>query len=729
MWHATTDPVRCSLSLCCSFAAIFLCCERLTAGEPVQPAAFHHAGIVDAWKAYADRLTFGKGQTLALVDDGCTLSRPEWSKSDGDQPKVLVTYDSVDGDDDPKHEGRGYHGSTIGIPSSVNHAGKWGVAYNDQLAVIRALECCHCNVKDGKTVAIALQWVIDNHKKHRITTVNVAPVDDQAHAVPVPTDIDQKLIKLRQLGIWVSAPTGNHNFTNGISWPACQTDCFAIGAVRQGKDEVYLDRHAEVDLVVPAAATSSSNAIACGAAIVLREAILKTEYDWKVDAPNLPRALLEIMKKTGVAVHDPATKRSYQRLNLKAALDYVFSAKERLRPATKSIQFSEHLIAEKYAYAYGIAAADFDQDGDLDLSSADYQPHNMLYLFENSGKGLFKKHIVQKDDPERLERHMVGDVDNDGDLDIVIVKNLRGDLLWFENNGHPLRAANAKSSAPLWKRHVITLDLPGAYDVALADFDRDGDLDVAASSWVLGNQFAWFENDGTPSDGAWKKHMIEQDIAETRTIRTADFDGDGDMDLLGTARLAKQVIWYENQLQDKTVTWKKHHIDNQSICPAHGNPVDMDGDGDLDVVMALGFYFRPGTDQSAASLRREDNQIVWYENSGKPTSGVWKKHVIQPMFDDAFEAVAADLDGDGDIDVAATSWRTPGRVAWFENNGDPRGTWTHHPLKDNWRSANQVIIADMDGDGRPDIIACAEHGSYELRWWRNEGRPASSTTK
>jgi hypothetical protein len=94
--------------------------------------------------------------------------------------------------------------------------------------------------------------------------------------------------------------------------------------------------------------------------------------------------------------------------------------------------------------------------------------------------------------------------------------------------------------------------------------------------------------------------------------------------------------------------------------------------------------------------------------------------VIAPEFDDAFEAVAADLDGDGDVDVAATSWRNPGRVAWFENQGDQ--VWKKHMLKNNWRSANQVIIADLNGDGRPDFVACAEHGSYELRWWKNEGK-------
>ena len=385
-------------------------------------------------------------------------------------------------------------------------------------------------------------------------------------------------------------------------------------------------------------------------------------------------------------------------------------------PAQPSaIRFSEHLIADKYAYAYGIAAADLDDDGDLDLTSADYTPHNRLYLFENDSRGNFSKHVIQQNDPERLERHMIGDVDGDGDLDVVIVKNLRGDLLWFENSGEP-------TNGRLWRRHEITTDLPGAYDVALADFDRDGDLDVAASSWVLGNQFAWFENDGTPHNGHWPKHMIESDVEETRTIRAADFDGDGDLDLLGTGRKVRSVIWYENRRIANSIGWKKHMIDDASPCPAHGNTADMDGDGDIDVVMALGFYYRPGSGDAAASQLRQHNQIVWYENSGQPTSSRWKKHLIAAQFDDAFEAVAGDLDSDGDVDVVATSWRNPGSIAWLENHGDPKGCWTKHTLKTNWRSANQVIIADLNGDGRPDIAACAEHGSYELRWWRNEGR-------
>ena len=386
-------------------------------------------------------------------------------------------------------------------------------------------------------------------------------------------------------------------------------------------------------------------------------------------------------------------------------------------PMVHSTTFSEHLIYGGYSYPYGIAAGDLDGDGDLDISSADCKTNDSVYWFENDGHGQFTQHFVQKNDPERLERHLLGDVNNDGHLDIVIVKNLRGHLIWFENSGTP-------KDGQLWKRHVITEDLPGAYDVALADIDQDGDLDVAGSSWILGNQFAWFENDGSPDEGHWTKHMIEADVDETRTIRAADFDQDGDVDFLGVIAVNPTtddngtkvfhpgfVVWYEQQKKEDSIVFQRHDVAT-AIRPLHGEPADMDGDGDLDIVMAMGM--------SAPVERTDTHRVLWYENTNE-RNDLWPTHVIADGFSDSFEAVAQDLDGDGDMDVVATSWRTPGRVVWFENGGDAKAAWTMHPLKSDWRSANQVIVADFDGDKRPDIAAIAEHGSYELRWWRNEG--------
>jgi hypothetical protein len=300
---------------------------EVVAGEPVQPVGFRHARITDAWEKYASVLTFGRGQTLALVDDGCKPAMPEWSTPVDGQSKVRVTYDGVDGDNDPAHGKRGYHGSTIGTPSSLNYDGRWGVAYNNQVAVIRGVECCHCKIEEADTLAKALEWIFEHHADYAITTVNLAPVDDVAHAEPIATVIDKQLTALREAGIWVSAPAGNHNFTNGISWPACQPNCFAIGAVHPLHDVVSLDRSPKIGLVVPASATSSSNAIVCGSVMLLREAIEKAGYDWKADGKNLPEAMLAILQKTGVPVKDKATELTFRRLDLTAALDHVMNAK------------------------------------------------------------------------------------------------------------------------------------------------------------------------------------------------------------------------------------------------------------------------------------------------------------------------------------------------------------------------------------------------------------------
>ena len=366
------------------------------------------------------------------------------------------------------------------------------------------------------------------------------------------------------------------------------------------------------------------------------------------------------------------------------------------------IAFSEHLIMAGFCYAFGVSTADLAGNGRLDLVATDTDAG--LYWFENHGDGHFTRHIIHQRQGEWLERHAIADINGDGRPEIVVVDNINGSLLYFEYSGDPRDRGSWQA------QYILEGELPGAYDVAIADFDGDGDLDVAASSWRKGNQFVWCEN----RKGRWIRHAIEENIAETRAVCAVDMNGNGLMDLLGTASADDQVIWYENPGDPVNEPWKKHVIDTPSR-PIHGHPADLDGDGGVDVVMALGQ--RGGSERAGPG----SDQILWYEHGGDPARCPWERHVICDCFPQAFEAVAADVDGDGQVEVVATGWGEQGRVALFKHQGDPRGEWTAQMLKENWTRANQVLVVDLDGDGRLDIVATAERGSNELRWWRNEG--------
>jgi hypothetical protein len=295
-------------------------------GEPApyNEVSFHQIGVLEAWRRYP-QLGWGKGQCLAILDDGCDLTDPRWQAPLPWGPKVIATYNSLTGTPDPTPVPPGYHGTSVGFPSSLNHGGVRGLAFNNHVAHVRCVTVVHLHGRDeAPTMAAALRWVLDNRERYRITAVNLSPLDDERHREPVPTAVDEPLRELRKQGVWVSGPCGNHHYTDGISWPACQPHCFAIGAAVPGRHAVHLDRFTNTDLLVAAQATSSSNAYAAASAMVLREALESSSFPWHTLGSTLPDAILALFQKTGVPVDDPATGHTFRELDLLAALDYVF---------------------------------------------------------------------------------------------------------------------------------------------------------------------------------------------------------------------------------------------------------------------------------------------------------------------------------------------------------------------------------------------------------------------
>ena len=295
--------------------------------QPYNPKTLEEIGVLQTYLKYKNVLHWGQGQTLAIIDDGCDMTTPEWQVKIDGKDKVVATYDSIDDDDNCSPGPNGHHGTSVGYPSSLNYNNVCGVAFNNFVAMIRGGTTVHLRQDETITLARALDWVINNYKKYNITTVNFSFLDDVERDCPMDTILDDKFLTLKKLGIWVSSPCGNNSYVKGISWPACQPHCFGIGAYYWWDQQVVLDRYKNTDIVVAADATSSSNAYIVGSSMILREAISVANFDWKKYGDNLPDAMMNIFKLTGKDMFDEKTGITFKALNLVKAVDFVFENK------------------------------------------------------------------------------------------------------------------------------------------------------------------------------------------------------------------------------------------------------------------------------------------------------------------------------------------------------------------------------------------------------------------
>ena len=127
---------------------------------------------------------------------------------------------------------------------------------------------------------------------------------------------------------------------------------------------------------------------------------------------------------------------------------------------------------------------------------------------------------------------------------------------------------------------------------------------------------------------------------------------------------------------------------------------DIDGDGDMDILGAA----------------YGDNEIAWWENlDGSGTS--WTEHIIDDYFHNAVSIYSEDIDGDGDMDViASSSWESG--IAWWENVDGAGAIWIEHTVDGSFDFAMSVYSEDIDGDGDMDVLG-ASIDFNEIAWWEN----------
>jgi len=283
---------------------------------------------------------------------------------------------------------------------------------------------------------------------------------------------------------------------------------------------------------------------------------------------------------------------------------------------------------------------------------------------------------------------VAADVDSDGDLDVLGAAKAADEISWWENTG---------GSGTSWNKHMISGNFDGAMSVYACDVDGDNDIDVLGAAKAADDIIWWENTDG--AGGSWNQHTVDGSFDGAMFVFAADVDGDNDIDVLGAAKAADDITWWENTNGSGTA-WTEHTVDGTFDGAMSVHAADIDGDGDIDVLGAA----------------KAADDITWWENTnGSGTA--WIEHTVDSDFDHANSVYAADVNGDGYTDIlGAAEWADD--VTWWENANGSGTVWVEHTIDEFFDGVLSIHTADIDSDGDIDVLGAATGGN-DIVWWEN----------
>ena len=339
----------------------------------------------------------------------------------------------------------------------------------------------------------------------------------------------------------------------------------------------------------------------------------------------------------------------------------------------------------------GSVMGDLDGDGFLDIVSVheadttyDGVPRGHVRIAFGSADPDVWESVTLAEGPEAgaAEDAAIGDVNGDGLPDIVVAAEL-AHLIYFENPG-----VDARSGA--WPRVIppIASNRGSFIRVFLADLDADGRLDVVAANKGAQDptqarqepkEISWFDTGNTPLDGVWTEHVLTR-IPWPINSQPVDLDQDGDIDVVAGSVAARSIFWFEN---DGAGSFVEHPI---AIRPV-GDAAAMRIDG------------QDGVGPDGVGLGAPEVTVI---GEGSDGPGV-----------NAFTLDFVDLSGDGRLDILTfeTANLLGHSVVWLEQPAAPGAPWPLHLVGD-YRPDQVVGVAsaDIDGDGDLDVMT----GGYSL---------------
>jgi len=330
---------------------------------------------------------------------------------------------------------------------------------------------------------------------------------------------------------------------------------------------------------------------------------------------------------------------------------------------------------------YSIALGDVDGDGDLDLAAGNGNQANRLYLDQRAASpfnGVIDSDISS--DVYYTRSIALGDVDGDGDLDLAAGNNNQTNRLYLNNGtADPFGGVTGTN---------ISSDAHYTLSITLGDVDGDGDLDLVVGNATQTNRLYLNNGSADPFSGVAGSD-ISSDVHDTLSIALGDVDGDGDLDVVvGNVGQANR-LYLNNGSADPFSGVAGADISSDAHITASIALADVDGDGDLDLV---------------AGNYSQTTRLYLNNATADPFSGVGGSYVSGDAHDTRSVALA-DMDGDGDLDLAAGNEDQTNRLYLNDGTADPFSGVSGSDISSDVHGTRSISLGDMDGDGDLDLIA------------------------